>query len=151
MKTKLKIVAATDGACLGNPGVGGYAVVMEAKGQRKEISGYCNKTTTNNRMELQAVISLIDWLNTYQKEPCEIEVLTDSKYIIDCHSHERSWLTAEDRPNNDLWMELIQKGLEGKHHITFTKVKGHAGHEMNERADELATCAARRARHEIYG
>ena len=151
MKDKLKIVAATDGACLGNPGIGGYAVVMEAKGKRKEISGYCKTQTTNNRMELQAVICLVDWLNKYQKEPCDIQVLTDSQYIYNCHSHDRSWLTSDSRKNFDLWTELIEKGLEGGHFITFVKVKGHSGNEMNERADELATAAARRARHEIYG
>lgn len=150
MKRKLKIVAATDGACLGNPGVGGYAVVMEANGKRKEISGCCKEQTTNNRMELQAVISLVDWLNEVQKEPCDIEVQTDSQYIMSCHTHDRDWLTSKSRKNSDLWMELIQKGLEGGHFITFVKVKGHSGHSLNERADELATSAARRARHEVY-
>ncbi len=147
---KLRLTVATDGACLGNPGVGGYAAVMEAKGRRKEISGYCKTNTTNNRMELQAVIMVVDWCNNIQKQPCEIDVYTDSQYIVNCHTHTKSWLTSEERPNNDLWAELIQKGNMGKHHINFIKVKGHSGHEMNERADELATAAARRARHEAF-
>lgn len=147
---KMKIVAATDGSCLGNPGVGGFAAVMTANGKQRVVAGCCKEKTTNNRMELQAVIAVVEWLNTYQKQPCEIEIQTDSDYIIKTHKH-RAQLIQPSRANHDLWAELIQKGNAGKHFIKFVKVPGHAGHELNEKANALAQAEARRARHEVYG
>lgn len=141
----LKIVIATDGSCLGNPGVGGYAAVMQAKGKTKEISGFYKGTTTNNKMELRAVIFAIDWLNDVQKESCEIEVQTDSAYVVNTSRKSRKELTASSRSNHDLWLELITKGLKGGHRITFTKIEGHSGHPLNERADKLAREAAKKA------
>lgn len=147
----LEIIAYTDGSCLGNPGVGGYAAVMQAKGKTKEIAFSCHEQTTNNRMELMAVISVIDWLNRVQKEPCKIQVVTDSQYIINCSKHSRKELTATSRKNADLWIELIEKGLKGKHQIIFSKVEGHTGDVFNERADKLAREQAVKARHKVYG
>lgn len=141
----------TDGSCLGNPGVGGYAGIMQAKGKEKIVCGNCKERTTNNRMELQAVIAVVDWLNKVQKEPCEIEIHTDSQYICHCSVHSRKSLIEEARPNHDLWFELITKGLKGRHHIKFVKVEGHSGHLMNERADKIAREEAIKARHEVYG
>lgn len=141
----------TDGSCLGNPGVGGYCGIMQSEGKERIVCGGCPERTTNNRMELTAVLEVVKWLNKVQKEPCDINVYTDSQYIVNCHTHERKWLTSESRPNHDIWLELIKKGLEGKHHIKFVKVAGHKGVEMNERADKIAKEWAIRARHEVYG
>lgn len=142
----------TDGSCLGNPGVGGYAAIMQAKGKEQVCFGYSkNPKETNNRMELKAVICVVDWCNRVQKEPCEIQINTDSQYLIDCTKKKRAELTSVSRANNDLWIELINKGLEGKHHLTFVKVAGHSDDEMNQRADKLAREQAVKARHEIYG
>jgi ribonuclease HI len=148
----MKIKAYTDGSCLGNPGVGGYAAIMQAKGTERICRGYdTDPEATNNRMELKAVICVVDWCNTVQKEACEIQVCTDSQYLVNCHTHKRSWLTSESRPNHDLWLELIEKGLKGGHHITFVKVAGHSDCEANNRADKLAREMAVKARHEVYG
>ncbi|MBP5423864.1 MAG: hypothetical protein J6Y78_15615 [Paludibacteraceae bacterium] len=147
----LNVKVFTDGSCLGNPGVGGYCGIMQCNGKERIVAGCCTEMTTNNRMELKAVLEVVDWLNRVQKEPCEIEVYTDSQYIVNCHTHERKWLTSESRPNHDIWHELIQKGLAGKHHITFVKVSGHKGVELNERCDKIAKAQALKARHLVYG
>lgn len=147
----LKITAYTDGSCLGNPGVGGYAAKMMAKGKTKYCSGYEVSKTTNNRMELRAVIEVVDWCNNVQKEPCNIDIWTDSQYIMNLSKQPRSSLTSESRKNYDLWMELIQKGLKGGHHITFFKVKAHSGDTNNKEVDELARAQAKKARHKVFG
>lgn len=148
----LEIEAYTDGSCLGNPGVGGYAAILQAKGAERVCVG-CEPSlkATNNRMELKAVIRLIEWCNEVQKEPCNITVYTDSKYLVNCSKDTRSALTSKTRANNDLWIELIEKGLKGKHHITFVKIPGHSGIEQNERADKLAKAQAIKARHILFG
>ena len=152
MKEKLKIEAYTDGSCLGNPGVSGYAGIMKAKGIERVCVGYeANPKSTNNRAELLAVIAVVDWCNRIQKEPCDITIFTDSNYLVNCHTHNRSWLTSEGRPNKDLWIQLIEKGLKGGHKIKFVKVSGHAGVEENERADKLAREQAVKARHICFG
>ena len=146
----LSINVYTDGSCLGNPGVGGYAAIMQAKGLERICKGYETEATTNNRMELKAVILAVEWCNKVQKEPCEINIHTDSQYIVNCHTHKRAWLTSESRPNHDLWLELIEKGLKGGHKITFIKVAGHADNELNNRADKLAKEQAVKARHVAF-
>lgn len=131
----------TDGACSKNPGPGGWGAVLIYKSHRKEISG-ADAQTTNNRMELTAVIKALECL----KEKCKIELFTDSKYV--CDSIKKGW--AESWKNNnwkksdkklainaDLWEVLLN--LISKHDITFNWVKGHAGNIENERCDELAT------------
>lgn len=149
---RFKITAHTDGSCLGNPGVGGYAGIMTANGKERICTGYSLKTNeTCNRMELMAVIRVVEWCNEIQKKPCEIQICTDSQYLVNCHTHDRKWLTDESRPNHDLWLELITKGLKGNHHITFVKVEGHSGNAYNERADKIARQMALKARHEVYG
>ena len=148
----LQIIAYTDGSCLPNPGVGGFAAIMQANGKERVCQGYdTNEKSTNNRMELKAVITVIDWINNVQKEPCEVTICTDSKYLINCHTHKRSWLTSESRPNHDLWLELITKGLKGQHKIKFVKVEAHKNNELNNRVDKLAKAQAVKARHERYG
>ncbi len=139
-----KINLYTDGSCLKNPGKGGYGAILEYNDTRKEISqGYL--LTTNNRMELRAVICA---LNTI-KEPCIVDVYTDSKYVADAirqnwlkNWQKNGWKTAakKDVKNKDLWIEL-HKELS-IHTVTFHWLKGHAGHPENERCDELARNAA---------
>ena len=130
----------TDGACSGNPGKGGWGAVLIYKGKEKEICGG-NPDTTNNRMELTAVIEALKCL----KEPCNVELTTDSKYVCDAvnkgwvYSWQRNaWRKADKKPalNADLWQELIE--LLKIHNVEFVWVKGHNGHPYNERCDRLA-------------
>lgn len=135
-----KVEIFTDGACSGNPGPGGYGVVMRYKGIEKELSGG-DSQTTNNRMELSAVIAGLSAL----KEPCEVIITSDSKYVIDAVQkgwaekwRANNWIKSDKKKalNCDLWEELLS--LLGKHKVKFIWVKGHAGHPENERCDELA-------------
>lgn len=137
----------TDGACSGNPGVGGYGAIITCNGAEKIVRGRSKEVTTNNRMELMAVISAIKALN----KPCEITVYTDSQYICQNATHDRKWLTCEQRPNRDLWIELITVGLKGQHRIKFVKVAGHSGLVMNERCDRIAKEQCVKAKHELCG
>lgn len=129
----------TDGACKGNPGVGGWGALLETNGQEKELFGG-EALTTNNRMELTAVIRALQAL----KRRCNVELHTDSKYVQQgitewIHNwKKRGWRTADKKPvkNDDLWKTLDE--LAGQHDIEWLWVKGHAGHDGNERADELA-------------
>lgn len=133
----------TDGACSGNPGAGGYGVVMLYKGARKELSqGY--KTTTNNRMEVLAVIKGLEAL----KEPCEVTLYSDSKYVVDSVTKgwvynwkKKNWIKSDKKKalNVDLWERLLV--LLEKHDVEFVWVKGHAKNVENERCDELARAA----------
>lgn len=131
----------TDGACSKNPGPGGWGAVLIYKSHRKEISG-ADAQTTNNRMELTAVIKALECL----KEKCKIELFTDSKYVCDSIKkgwaeswRNNNWKKSDKKPaiNADLWEVLLN--LISKHDITFNWVKGHAGNIENERCDELAT------------
>ena len=150
-----KIILHTDGSCSGNPGIGGYGAILCCGKQERIVKGHTTKTTTNNRMELQPIVDALNWLNKVQKEPCEIEVHTDSIYIINCTRTEfknGDKKTAEwfkGRKNEDLWMELISAGNKGKHKLTFVKVKGHADDEYNERCDKIAKEECAKARHEL--
>ena len=134
----------TDGACLGNPGPGGWAYVLRFGEHTREMSGSVPHTT-NNRMELMAAIEGLRSL----KEHCNVEVVTDSEYLKNgittwIHGWKRNgWKTAAKKPvvNQDLWMELEQ--ATAGHDIKWTWTKGHANHEDNNRCDELATRAAR--------
>ena len=135
-----KVTIYTDGACSGNPGVGGWAAILIFNGVEKEISGY-DKQTTNNRMELFAVIQALRAL----KESCEVEIYTDSAYVADAFL--KNWITSweknnwktsgkSDVKNVDLW-NALRFELK-KHKPTFIKVKGHADNLYNNRCDELA-------------
>ena len=132
----------TDGACSGNPGPGGWAAILNYKGKEKELSGSM-PNTTNNRMELFAVISGIGAL----KEPCGVEVYSDSAYVVNAFTQNwidnwqsNGWMTADKKPveNSDLWKLLIQIIKIKKHGVTFHKIKGHADHPENIRCDKLA-------------
>lgn len=135
-----KVVLYTDGACSGNPGPGGYGAILIYNGIEKEISGG-EKNTTNNKMEMMAVIKGLETL----KEPCEVEVYSDSAYVV--NSIEKGWIyswkkngwkKADKKPvkNVDLWERLLDQMQ--KHKVTFLKVKGHADDELNNRCDRLA-------------
>ena len=130
----------TDGACSGNPGPGGYGIVLKYNNIQKEYSGYAEQTT-NNRMELTAVIEALNLL----KEPCNVTLYSDSAYTLNAFLLGwidswilNNWKTASKKPvlNVDLWKELIE--LKNKHNITWVKVKGHADNELNNLCDKLA-------------
>ena len=135
-----KVTIYTDGACSGNPGPGGYGVVMISGEHRKELSG-SESQTTNNRMEIMGVIIGLEAL----KQPCEVELFSDSRYVVD--AIEKGWVTRwqqngwmrnkkEAALNVDLWERILP--LLGTHNVKFNWVKGHAGHPENERCDQLA-------------
>lgn len=136
----------TDGACSGNPGVGGYGAILTFNGKERIVKGTCPETTTNNRMEIVAIIEAIKAL----KKPCEVTVHTDSQYVCISTSHDKEWLTSEARPNHDLWIQLIEAGNKGGHKIRFVKVKGHDGIALNERCDRIAKEQCIKAKHEAY-
>jgi ribonuclease HI len=134
------VEAFTDGACRGNPGPGGWGVVLKAGGQVKELSGG-EPATTNNRMELKAAIEALAAL---KKKPCRVALYTDSNYVRSGITEwlpawrARGWRTADKKPvkNQDLWEAL--SALAAQHEVTWHWIKGHSGHPENERADELA-------------
>lgn len=134
-----EVVAYTDGACRGNPGPGGWGVVLKFRARVKELCGG-EPATTNNRMELTAAIRALEAL----KERCAVHLYTDSVYVRSGITEwlpnwrRRGWRTAGRKPvkNQDLWEQLA--GLADRHDVTWHWVKGHAGHPDNERADELA-------------
>ena len=130
----------TDGACSGNPGPGGWAAVLIAGEHKKEISGG-EKTTTNNIMELTAILEGLKAL----KEPCEVDLYSDSAYSVNAFNQgwiwnwiKKGWKTSSGEPvkNREIWEELLQ--LTKTHKVTFHKVKGHSTNELNNRCDELA-------------
>ena len=139
----------TDGACSGNPGKGGYGTILVAvddngKTHKKELTAGFNNTT-NNRMELMAAIVGLEAL----KKPCEVELTSDSKYLVDAFEKnwienwvKKGWKTAGKQPvkNKDLWERLLK--AKEPHNVTFIWVKGHNGHEYNERCDYLAVQSA---------
>ena len=152
-KPARRVAIWTDGACSGNPGPGGWGAILVFNGVEKELSGG-EQLTTNNRMELMAAISALEALT----RACAIDLHTDSKYVMDgvtgwIHNwKKRGWKTADKKPvkNVELWQRL--DAARERHEIEWKWVKGHAGDEMNERADELARAgmapfiAARRAK-----
>ena len=138
----------TDGACSGNPGPGGWGAILMYGAHKRELSGG-ETATTNNRMELTAVIQALSLL----KEPCIVELWSDSKYVIDGLSKgwakgwkTRGWVKSDKKPalNPDLWEELLR--LEGIHTLHYHWVKGHAENEYNNRCDELAVAESRKFR-----
>ena len=136
----------TDGACKGNPGPGGWGVLLRMGEHEKEMSGG-EPDTTNNRMEMTAAIRALNALI----EPCEVTLHTDSKYVIDgitkwVHGwKKKGWINASKQPvrNADLWHDLIE--ASGRHKVEWQWVRGHSGHVENERVDKLASDAAKAA------
>ncbi len=145
MTRKPHITIYTDGACSGNPGPGGYGVVMmDSEGRRRELSeGFRN--TTNNRMELRGVIAALEAL----KKPCDVTLYTDSQYVVNAFNkgwlvswQKKGWRKADKSPvlNIDLWQRLLP--LTNDHNVEFRWTRGHAGDTENERCDVLAVQAA---------
>ena len=135
----------TDGACSGNPGPGGWGAILMAGDNKKEISGG-SKETTNNIMELTAVIESLKQL----KRPCKVDLYSDSAYVVNAFLQDwisgwikKGWKNSskEEVKNKELWQELV--ALTQTHQVTFHKVKGHADNEYNNRCDELARNAIR--------
>ena len=135
-----KVTIYTDGACSGNPGIGGWAAVLMYNGKFKEISGY-DKSTTNNRMELLAVIKGLEVL----KEKCNVNLYSDSTYVVNAFLQDwieswktNNWRTSSKKEvkNLDLWKKLLI--LTDKHVVNFIKVKGHSDNEYNNRCDKIA-------------
>ena len=135
-----KVDLYTDGSCIGNPGPGGYAYILIYNGIKKEFAG-CEKNTTNNRMEITAVIEGLKRL----KEPCDVTIYTDSAYTL--NAFEQGWIdnwilnnwrtsNRKDVLNKDLWLMLLE--VMKPHNISWVKVKGHADNELNNRCDVLA-------------
>ena len=140
METLKKVEMYSDGACSGNPGPGGYGVILRYKGKEKEISGGA-ADTTNNRMELMGVIAGLEAL----KEPCHVTVCTDSQYVVNGITKgwaeswkANNWVKKDKKPalNSDLWDRLLNE--IHRHKVEFVWIKGHAGHPENERCDQLA-------------
>ena len=138
----------TDGACSGNPGPGGWGAILEYLGHEKELSGG-EENTTNNRMELTAVIQGL----TALKESCVVELYSDSKYVIDglqkgwaASWQKRGWIKSDKKPalNPDLWERLLE--LTGKHEMHYHWVKGHAENPKNNRCDEMAVAQSQKYR-----
>lgn len=138
-----KINVYTDGSSLGNPGPGGYGIIMEWKGKQyvKEFSGGY-RFTTNNRMELMAVIVALE---TLKKQPMEVTVYSDSKYVID--AVQKKWVfnwekkAFKDKKNPDLWQRFLN--IHRKHQVNFHWIKGHNAHPKNDRCDQIAVKAAK--------
>lgn len=139
MNTK-KVMIYTDGACSGNPGPGGWAAILKYGQHTREISGFEDETT-NQRMELTAAIEALAAL----KEPCWAELYSDSAYLINAFEQNwlsrwqvNGWINSKKKPveNRNLWMRLLE--LSAVHNVKWIKVKGHSGHPLNERCDELA-------------
>ncbi len=141
-----RVTIYTDGACSGNPGVGGYAALLEAGGHVRELSG-SETQTTNNRMELTAVIEALKLL----KRPCRVEIYSDSAYVVNAFTKgwienwlQRGWRNAagQEVANRDLWEELLEVSMP--HDVSWHKVRGHADDERNIRVDQLAVDAVRK-------
>lgn len=139
MSSYPKVIIYTDGASKGNPGPGGYGVILQSDHKRKEISkGF--RLTTNNRMELMAVIDSLRQL----KRPCEVTIYTDSQYVV--NAVEKGWLFEWEKKgfkktaNADLWKQFLS--LYRQHKVKFVWIRGHNGHPENERCDYLAVKAA---------
>lgn len=141
-----RVIIHTDGACSGNPGPGGWGAVLEHDGREKELCGG-EALTTNNRMELMAAIMALEAL----KEPCAVEIHTDSQYVRGGIMtwlkgwKKNGWKTADRKPvkNVDLWQRL--EAAEARHKVSWHWVKGHSGHDLNDRADALARMGIPRA------
>ena len=138
----------TDGACSGNPGPGGWGAILEWNGVEKELSGG-EAQTTNHRMELTGVIRALSAL----KEPCEVDLYTDSKYVLDALTkgwakswRARGWVKADKKPalNPDLWQTLLE--LTERHTMHYHWVKGHADNPKNNRCDQMAVAESRKFR-----
>lgn len=142
----------SDGACSGNPGVGGYGAILRTSGKEKEISG-CEEFTTNNRMELLAAISALEAL----KKQCRVRLTTDSNYVVKGITEwidgwiKKNWKNSQNKEvlNRDLWERLLK--VARNHEIEWNWIKGHNGHSENERCDRLARDAIKECKKMLAG
>lgn len=141
-----KVIIYTDGACSGNPGPGGYGVVLKYKDSEKRLSGG-EENTTNNRMEMMAAIVALSALT----RPCDVELYSDSAYLVNGFNNhwienwmKNGWINSKKKPveNKDLWEQLVE--LTKIHNVTFIKVKGHSDNEYNNICDELAVAESKK-------
>jgi len=140
----------SDGACSGNPGVGGFGALLRSSSKEKELSG-CDKLTTNNRMELLGVISALEAL----KRPCRVQIITDSNYVVKGMTEwlsgwrEKGWKTFQKKDvlNRDLWERLLAAALP--HQVEWVWIKGHSGHPENERCDRIARKEIKKCKQEM--
>ena len=146
MSKKPEVIVYTDGACSGNPGPGGWGAILKWNGKEKELSGG-DPLTTNNRMEMQAVIEALKAL----KKPCVVKIHSDSALIINAFTQgwienwqKKGWRKSDKKPveNKELWQDMLE--AMKPHEVVWVKVKGHSGIELNERADQLAVAASQR-------
>ncbi|HET8865467.1 MAG TPA: ribonuclease HI [Gracilimonas sp.] len=146
MSKKPEVIVYTDGACSGNPGPGGWGAILKWNGKEKELSGG-DPQTTNNRMEMKAVIEALKAL----KKPCVVKIHSDSALIINAFTQgwienwqKRGWRKADKKPveNKELWQQILE--AMKPHEVIWVKVKGHAGIVLNERADQLAVAASQK-------
>lgn len=151
MRHQMRVLIYADGACTGNPGKGGYCAILQCNSAEKIVSGY-SADTTNNRMELTAVIEGLKSL----KQSCEVTVVSDSKYVCDAINKgwlenwkNNCWRKNNKKPvlNIDLWQTLDE--LLAKHNVKFEWIHGHAGHPENERCDEIAVNEYRKHQNEV--
>ncbi len=146
-KEDIEVEIFTDGACSGNPGPGGFGAILRYKEKSKELQG-CERDTTNNRMEMRAVIEALKQI----KRPCRIRIVTDSSYVVKGMTQwikgwlKRNWINSQKKPvlNRDLWEELLL--VSEPHDIEWAWIKGHNGHTENERCDSLARTAMEECR-----
>ena len=146
MSKKPEVIVYTDGACSGNPGPGGWGAILIWNGKEKELSGG-DPQTTNNRMEMQAVIEALKALN----KPCVVKIHSDSALIINAFTQgwidswlKRGWRKADKKPveNKELWQDMLE--AMQPHDVKWIKVKGHSGIELNERVDQLAVAESKK-------
>jgi ribonuclease HI len=146
MSKKPEVIVYTDGACSGNPGPGGWGAILKWNGKEKELSGG-DPQTTNNRMEMQAAIEALKAL----KKPCIVKIHSDSALIINAFTQgwienwqKRGWRKSNKKPveNKELWQNMLE--AMKPHDVIWVKVKGHAGIELNERADQLAVAESQK-------
>ncbi|MEL7835244.1 ribonuclease HI [Fodinibius sp. Rm-B-1B1-1] len=145
-KKRKTVIVFTDGACSGNPGPGGWGVLLQWNGEEKELTGGADHTT-NNRMEMRAVIEALNAIN----QPCHVKIHSDSALIVNAFKQgwidswqKRGWKKANKKPveNQDLWKEMLE--AMKPHKVEWIKVKGHADNERNNRVDALAVAASKR-------
>ena len=134
---RVAVIAYTDGACKGNPGPGGWSAILVRQDGEQEICGG-SPATTNNRMELTAVIEVMKSCDV----PSDITIVTDSTYVMISKEKWQRWSKKPNLPNKDLWLQLIEVGRKGNHHLHFQHVDGHSGHVYNERCDTIAKMQA---------
>jgi len=145
----LEINVYVSGSCRGNPGLGGFACIMSAKGKERQILGSCKKATTCDRMVLSGCENVVQWCNKVQKEPCKIIFHVKSSSILHCSKKTVGELIDKNRANHDLWNGIIRKKWAGNHTLVFVKADDEDNLTLKDKATRLAREQAVRASHEV--